>query len=87
MRTVKLKNLNFRNAVSYIAAEGSLVVVGKLPDEQVQQRLAVCDACPHQIVDERGRWCGACGCGKWNPRAKLETKSTMPLARCPKNKW
>jgi hypothetical protein len=47
-------------AITYAQA----VVAGVyVPDEVREAREAICATCEHARVDDRGRWCGQCGCG------------------------
>lgn len=76
-------------AASWAKAEVSLVWNGPLPDEEVEQRLAVCRSCkeldPSADSGKLG-WCKACGCGR-NARAELTVKGRMPKAKCPLDLW
>jgi hypothetical protein len=74
-------------AMQYAAAEVSRVVLGPLPPDEVESRLAACRSCEHlQVVDGKGEFCGQCGCGH-RRRAELSIKATMPRASCPLGKW
>jgi hypothetical protein len=75
-------------AKSYVAAELSLLRLGQVKEEVLQDRLEHCRKCPRlkQRPPETIGYCGACGCG-FRPRAALSVKATMPAAQCPIGKW
>jgi hypothetical protein len=41
----------------------ALLTARRVPLEVIQQRVAICRQCEHRRHDERGEWCGVCGCG------------------------
>lgn len=47
-------------AATFAAA---LLTAGRVPLEILQERMATCGACDQLRHDERGQWCGVCGCG------------------------
>jgi len=73
-------------AVSWVKAEASRVLEGDVPDNQYQERLKACRACPKLKAGNPVGWCGACGCGT-RRRAELSIKAKMPKASCPLSKW
>jgi hypothetical protein len=73
-------------AVSWVKAEASRVLEGDVPDNQYQERLKACRACPKLQAGNPVGWCGACGCGT-RRRAELSIKAKMPRASCPLSKW
>ena len=72
---------------SYIKAEASMIMAGRLSDRIFKERMNVCKSCEHLVesFDDVGH-CGACGCGM-NSRASLTVKGRMPSAECIKGKW
>ena len=72
---------------SYLKAESSMIIAGRLNDRIFKQRMDVCRLCEHLVKsdDEVGH-CGACGCGM-KKRAGLTVKGRMPRAICVKDKW
>lgn len=77
-----------RKAASWLNAEASVLIEGKLADADYEARIAACRACEHlsPLPEPQVGFCGGCGCGK-SPRAELTVKGRMPAARCPKRKW
>lgn len=77
----------FHKIVSYLKAESSMIIAGRLNDKMFKQRMNACRTCEHLVKsdDEVGH-CGVCGCGM-NRRAALTVKGRMPSAECVKGKW
>lgn len=78
-----------RRAASWLRAEASLLLEGKVSPEVRESRLSLCVICPRLVRDagDEVGFCGACGCGT-RSRARLSAvKSWMPKAKCPLRKW
>ena len=86
--TMKRTPTLVEKAASWIRAEASMVISGKLSDADYGARIAACRACEHlsPLPDPQVGFCTGCGCGK-SPRAELTVKGRMPAAKCPKRKW
>jgi hypothetical protein len=75
----------FRRALNLAGAVTQHVLAGMptVPDEVYQQRMGVCEKCPHLTPEKK---CGACGCdlaikGKW------ADQSCPVCERCGNVKW
>ena len=75
-------------ATSYLKAEASQILLGKVDDTKYNARIAECRKCEHlkETEEDEIGFCGRCGCGT-NPRARLTVKARMPKATCPLSKW
>lgn len=82
----------FQKAITYVTAEASQFVNGKVSEEVYEKRKNICLAChfktnPSPHIEPIG-WCkGGCGCKVGNPRAGLSEKLHMPTISCPLNKF
>jgi hypothetical protein len=80
-------------AKSYIKAETSQAITGKVSQEVFEKRKAICMSCEHRIEQHKTfkdsiGWCkGGCGCSLGNQRAALSQKLYMPTLSCPKGKF
>jgi hypothetical protein len=86
-------------AKTYLAAEGSQVSQGKVPQNVFEKRKKICMQCEFRYSPEYKNkekpffkdsigWCrGGCGCGVGTPRAALSVKLYMPTLSCPKGKF
>lgn len=77
---------------SYVKAESSQFLHGKVSDEIYNERKNICLSCPqlsnnvNEKTDEVG-WCKSCGCGIGSDRARLSVKLKMPSLNCPLGKF
>ena len=80
-------------AKSYIKAETSQAITGKVSQEVFEKRKAICMSCDYRIEQHKTfkdsiGWCkGGCGCSLGNQRAALSQKLYMPTLSCPKGKF
>ena len=77
---------------SYLKAESSQFIGGKVDDEIYNERKEKCLSCPKLINNKNGNvddigWCTSCGCGIGTERAKLSQKLRMPALECPLGKF
>lgn len=82
-----------KRALAYAATEARHAIQGPAPDEVVQQRIALCKACPgrvdvfHGVSDDGGvGFCTKCGCPA-SQRSKLSVKLTLAGVACPLGKF
>ena len=78
--------------VSYVKAESSQMINGKVSEKVFNKRKAICMDCSYRTnpkpESETIGWCkGGCGCVIGNPRAALSQKLYMPTVSCPQKKW
>lgn len=80
-------------AISYASAEAQHAIQGPAPSDVVQQRIALCRACPgrvdvfHGKTDDGGvGFCTKCGCPA-SQRSKLSVKLTLAGVSCPLGKF
>jgi hypothetical protein len=84
--------VNAKNIKSYLTAEMSQFLQGKVDDDIYNERKEKCMSCPSRInnvsnsSDEIG-WCTSCGCGIGSDRTKLSVKLRMPSLFCPLGKF
>lgn len=82
-----------KKAKSYVKAEASQVLEGKVSEEIFEKRKQFCMSCEHRVEQHKTYkdsigWCkGGCGCSLGNPRAALSQKLYMPSLSCPKRKF
>jgi hypothetical protein len=82
-----------QKAKSYIKAEGSQAIAGKVNQEVFEKRKEICMSCEYRIEQHKTYkdsigWCkGGCGCSLGNQRAALSQKLYMPTLSCPKGKF
>lgn len=81
-----------QKAKSYIKAETSQLIQGKVSEEIYNKRKKLCIACHYKLNpkpdEEEIGWCkGGCGCKVGNPRAALSEKLYMPSISCPLKKF
>ena len=48
------------------------------------ERLSKCTGCPYLVTNDKGLFCGACGCGARRHTAELHTKLWFALVGCPR---
>lgn len=94
IKTKKIEEPSFvQKAKSYVKAEGSQVISGKVSEEIFEKRKSICMACEYRVSEHKTYkdsigWCkGGCGCGVGNQRAALSQKLYMPTLSCPKKKF
>jgi len=82
-----------RRVTQYLAAEAKHALRGPAPAEVVEQRIALCRACPgrvdvfHGHTDDGGiGFCTKCGCPA-SQRSKLSVKLTIAGTACPLKKF
>jgi hypothetical protein len=80
-------------ALAYAATEARHAVQGPAPTSVIEQRIAICRACPgrvdvfHGATDDGGvGFCTKCGCPA-SQRSKLSVKLTLAGAACPIGKF
>jgi hypothetical protein len=75
-------------AKSWLRAEVSALVHGKVDDANFGARMAACRACNRldPLPEPKVGYCTACGCGR-GLRAELTVKGRLPEAKCPLKKW
>lgn len=83
-------NINSENIKSYVKAEASQMIQGKVTEEIFEKRKNHCMGCerrknPHLETEPIG-WCTSCTCGI-TPRAALSKKLYIPTISCPLNKF
>lgn len=78
-------------AISYVKAETSQIVQGRVSKKVFEKRKKICLECKFLKNKDNGDsigWCsGGCGCSVGNPRAALSQKLYMPSISCPKGKF
>lgn len=77
---------------SYLKAEASQFINGKVDDEIYNERKEKCLNCPKLVNNKDGNkdeigWCSSCGCGVGSERARLSQKLKMPATNCPLGKF
>jgi hypothetical protein len=70
-----------RMAVDFVKS----VTSGDATDAVIAARTAQCGICPERIDEERGSFCGACGCPR-TPVAELGVKLRFAYLRCPRGR-
>jgi hypothetical protein len=89
----EVKKTFIEKTKSYVKAEGSQALQGKVSEEIFERRKQICMSCEFRVNDRNGNkdsigWCkGGCGCSIGNPRAALSQKLYMPTVSCPKGKF
>lgn len=80
-------------ALAYAAAEARHAMQGPAPDAVVQERIAICRACPGRVdvyegVTDQGGvgFCTKCGCPA-SQRSQLSVKLTLAGVACPLGKF
>ena len=80
----------FSKVAQYTEAELSRLFMRMAPDA-IEARRSACRSCEHLVVPQhisapKIGYCTGCGCPMWR-RSELSVKTTMPRARCTRNKW
>jgi len=64
----------------------SVAFSGKICDDRIDERDAICDACEFLKYARNGhRYCGSCGCPNWR-LSRLEFKNSREANHCPQRK-